>query len=104
MSTAIHTKFLGPTNRRGSRVKAFCKEGTGDFALTIPYPHDLPQDQKHVAAAKALAERLEWPGLWIVGHNADGSISCVNTRGAMQHTSHMHEGADYFVVEEKART
>lgn len=100
MTTAIHTRYLGPTNRCGSRIKAFCKNGTGEFALTIPYPHELPYEQKHAAAAKALAERLGWSGTWIVGHNEDGSISCVNTRGAMRHISHMFEDADYFIVGE----
>lgn len=81
MSTAIHTKYIRPGTIRGARIKAQCKGGTGEFALSVPYPHELPQDQKHVEPAKLLAERLNWRGLWIVGHNEDGSISCVNVPG-----------------------
>lgn len=54
---AIQTKYLGPTNTRGSRIKATCAAGS----LTIPYPHELDQGQSaHRKAAEALAAKLGW--------------------------------------------
>jgi hypothetical protein len=37
MRQAIQTKWLGPTNFRGSRVKAFCEAGS----LTMGWEHGL---------------------------------------------------------------
>jgi len=104
MATAIHTKYFGPGSRRGARIKAHCKGGTGDFALTVDYPHELPQDEKHASAAKALAARLNWAGLWIVGHNEDGSISCACVPGSYSRAwvdkyIPGKEGADWFFIE-----
>lgn len=33
----IKTKFIGPTNYRGARIKATCQAGS----ITIPYSYDL---------------------------------------------------------------
>jgi hypothetical protein len=51
---AIETKYLGPTNAHGSRIKATCEAGT----ITIPYPHELSGDEAHRKAAKALCDKL----------------------------------------------
>jgi hypothetical protein len=61
---AIHTKYIGPTNTRGSRVKAYTASW-GDrkgFEVTIPYPHELSGEQVHFAAVKALVAKhnLDW--------------------------------------------
>lgn len=54
---AIQTKYLGPTNTRGSRIKATCASGS----LTIGYPHELGQGQPaHRKAAEALIAKLGW--------------------------------------------
>lgn len=55
---AIVTKYLGPTDHRGSRVKAKCEAGT----LTVSWDHALDADDNHYVAAKMLAERLGWVG------------------------------------------
>lgn len=107
MSTAILTRYL-PGGRRGARVKAFCKGGTGKFALSIDYPHELPHDEKHASAAKLLAERLDWRGLWIVGMNEDGSICCARVPGSYSRAwvdkwIPGKEGADWFFIEERPR-
>lgn len=61
---AIHTKYIGPTNTRGSRVKAYtCGAGSiKGFEVTIPYPHELSGEQVHFAAVKALVKKhnLNW--------------------------------------------
>lgn len=109
MSASIHTKYIGPTLTRGGRIKAFCRgENRPGFTLTADYPHDLPHDEKHASVAKALAERLGWSGLWIVGGNFDGSIvcACACKPGALALRWPDEFGkrdTDYFIVEEKAQ-
>jgi len=56
---AITTKYLGPTDTRGSRIKA--DDGDGNTA-TVPYPHHLSNEHAHFEAVKALCERLNWHG------------------------------------------
>ena len=63
MFQAITTKYLGPTNYRGSRIKARAQVG----AITIPWDYALSVDDNHKAAAEALALKWEWAGLWIGG-------------------------------------
>lgn len=53
---AIQTRYLGPTNTRGSRIKAWCSAGS----ITIAYPHDLSGDAVHRKAALKLLDKLEW--------------------------------------------
>ena len=54
---AITTKYLGPSNIKGSRIKAQCSKGV---SLTIGYDHALNSDENHVLAANKLAEKLKW--------------------------------------------
>jgi hypothetical protein len=46
----IRTKFLGPTNHRGSRIKAETLSGK---SVTIPWNYGLNIDGNHRAAATA---------------------------------------------------
>jgi hypothetical protein len=61
---AIHTKYIGPTDTRGSRIKAYTCGGMGlpGFAATIPYPHELSGELCHFEAVKALVKKnkLNW--------------------------------------------
>lgn len=56
MRQAIVTKYLGPTNHRGSRIKATCEAGS----ITVPYDHALSGEGNHCAAAHALIRQLGW--------------------------------------------
>ncbi|WP_059491413.1 hypothetical protein [Burkholderia ubonensis] len=66
---AIVTKYLGPTDTRGARIKASCDAGS----VAIPFDHALGQEERHAAAAMALARKLGWTrdaghlGRWVVG-------------------------------------
>jgi hypothetical protein len=51
---AIQTKYLGPTNSRGSRIKAFTCTG---FAVTIPYPYEYSHELCHFQAVKELVKK-----------------------------------------------
>lgn len=77
---AIETRYLGPTNTRGGRIKARAWAGS----VTVPYNHELNADQNHRAAAMALAAKCAkhaeqyggksiWSeGVWTQGGNAKG--------------------------------
>lgn len=58
MFQAIETKWLGPTNVRGSRVKAKAEAGS----ITLPWDHSLNSDENHRKAAEALAAKFGWVG------------------------------------------
>jgi hypothetical protein len=53
---AIQTRYLGPTNSRGSRIKAWAAAGS----ITIGYPHELSGQACHRKAAEALIAKLGW--------------------------------------------
>ena len=59
MSKAIVTKYLGPTNYRGSRIKASDMDGN---SITIGYPHELSGIAVHEKAARALMDKMGWTG------------------------------------------
>ena len=88
MSVAIVTRYLGPTNHRGSRIVASvperiasCRsEDAAEYAthrpshwrLTVPYSYELSTFACHQVAAMALARRLGWFGTWFGGGLAEG--------------------------------
>lgn len=74
---AIRTIYLGPTNFRGSRVKAICE------AKSRVYEWDdaLNPEENHVYAAEKLAQELGWwdSRVWASGCLKDGSYCHVQT-------------------------
>jgi hypothetical protein len=67
---AIQTKYIGPSNVRGSRVKAIAQAGS----VTLEWDDALNRDDNHLAAAKALATKLSWDyGEFIAGTLPDGN-------------------------------
>ena len=61
---AIITRYLGPTNYRGSRIKARCDAGT----ITVPYPYEARMGEDvHRIAAEALRDKLGWTGRLVGG-------------------------------------
>lgn len=74
---AIQTRYLTPTNLRGSRIKAWCAAGS----ITIPYPHELSGQACHRAAVEALLIKLEWTdrayGSLLGGQLASGDYAFV---------------------------
>jgi hypothetical protein len=64
---AIVTKYLGPTDRRGSRIKA---EAEGGNRVTLSYDH--ASDNPHRDAAVALCLKLNWHGTLAEGGLPDG--------------------------------
>jgi len=69
----ILTKFIGPTNHKGARVKA---RQSASYAgrpksLTLPWDHALNVDDNHKAAALAFARKMGWHGRWVGGENSN---------------------------------
>ena len=63
MRQAITTKYFGPSNVRGSRVKATADAGS----ITLHWDNALNTEQNHALAARKLAAKLGWVGQWIGG-------------------------------------
>ena len=53
---AIRTRYIGPTNSRGSRIQAKCEAKT----IYVSYDHALNIDENHDAARQALVEAMGW--------------------------------------------
>ena len=69
---AIETKFFGPTNNKGARIKATCAAGS----VFVPYGYEYNTQDSHWQAVKALIVKLGWQGLdgkWICGGNVSGT-------------------------------
>ena len=54
---AIQVRYLGPTNSRGSRFKAFV---AGGASVTVPYHYGASTDANARMAAGALMDKLAW--------------------------------------------
>ena len=68
MRQAIVTKFYGPTNTRGSKIKAMACAGS----VYVAYDHAMSIEENHVHAAMKLAHKFGWygpkfDGNWIAG-------------------------------------
>ena len=60
---AIRTKFLGPTNTRGSRVSAKYKRSNEEtLRATVEWRHELSAEQNHSRAAQALINKANDDG------------------------------------------
>jgi hypothetical protein len=67
----IKTKFLSPTDTKPARVKAITTSG---IKMLLSWDHGCDTYENHVAAAKALAEKLKWTGQWHGGSADDGEM------------------------------
>ena len=79
ITQAIHTRYMGPTNTKGGRIKATAWAGS----VTVPYVHALNAEDNHRAAAGALLAKLGWQGTYAQGGDAKGDgYYFVNVEGA----------------------
>ena len=69
----ISTKYLGPTNTRGSRVVAIAS-GNRAFRTWVSAGMSRSDNEPHEEAARKLAGKLEWKGEMIGGHTKDGMV------------------------------
>jgi hypothetical protein len=79
ITQAIETRYLGPTNTKGGRIKATAYSGS----ITVGYDHALNTEDAHKAAALALRHKMGWQGKFAQGGNAKGNgYVFVNVEGA----------------------
>lgn len=64
MYKAILTRFIGPTNHRGSRIIA--TDSDHNRAI-IPYPCDLRHEDAYKRAAEVLCSKMGWTGVDLIG-------------------------------------
>ena len=72
MPVAIFTKYLGPTDKRGARIKASVyREKDVIWSLTVSYDHSA--EDAHTVGAQAFINKY-WPGhrAIYVGASLDG--------------------------------
>ena len=62
---AIQTRFMGATNRLGSRIKATAASGCASISVKPDHSRSIELD--HAEAAMKLAAQLGWAGNWIMG-------------------------------------
>ena len=68
MRQAIITKYLGPTNTRGSRVKATAAAGS----VILEWDNAVNAETNHEYAANALCAKYKWAGGYIGGQLPNG--------------------------------
>lgn len=115
MRQGINTRYLGPTNARGSRIKATARKASAlgkEMSHTQQYGYGNTEEE-HTSAAKALATKLGWVGTWVGGGTPDENgfhyVNLGNT--ALPQRTHgedasgrympegLREGVDFFYVE-----
>jgi hypothetical protein len=69
---AITTKYIGPSNVKGSRVKARAAAGS----ITLHWDDALNSEDNHRAAAQAYATKMGWHGKYYQGSLPDDSGYC----------------------------
>lgn len=70
MSCAIVTKYLGPTNTRGSRISA----SANGHKSVVPYDDSKNGDKNYANAAITLCLKMGWKGELIGGGTDDGYV------------------------------
>ena len=75
---AIETRYLGPTNTRGSRYKAFTESRR---SVTIHAADTLSVHENHRAAARALCAKMGWDGDLVEGGSSRGYVYVFLPRG-----------------------
>lgn len=74
----IQTKYVGPTNFRGSRIKA---RTASSISIMRSYDSALDSAANHAVVADELQTKMKWQGeYWgeiIGGQNADGSYTWI---------------------------
>ena len=75
---SIRTKYLGPTNYRGSRVRVW--RGDSSYrddpnSLEIGWDYSSEVSENHSAAVSAYVGRAGWDGQWMCGATESGCVA-----------------------------
>lgn len=105
MAQAIVVRYSGPTNSRGSRYVANAWAGR----VSRSCDNAVSAEENAALAARKLAEKYEWTGLFIMGGMPDGQArvyvwaSDVRPDGGEALAVFGIEGRDWFFVPMQAR-
>ncbi len=72
---AIVTKYLPPTNHRGSRIKVWHSDAK---SLTVSWDYELDVAENHAQAVQTYLDHMEWKGTWTVGAIDTGYVAVFN--------------------------
>ncbi len=75
---SITTKYLGPTDSHGGRIRASASGGGG--SVTVAYDHGLDTEENHARACAKLMDKLKWSGEMVAG-STKGGYTFVFTTG-----------------------
>ena len=71
----IETRWIGPTNTKGSRIIAQrCDWKRGDPRAIVSADHALSHEAAHDEAARKLCQDLGWTGEFVRGSRAGGYV------------------------------
>ena len=68
---AIMTKYIAPTNTKGSRIKAYDCDNN---SITMPYPYELSGEEVFKASAIALCDKMGWDKELLGGGTKEGYV------------------------------
>ena len=91
----ITSKYLGPSDTRGSRYKATIDQGASfKYQATVHYDHALDPEGNAIEAIKALIKKadLNEYGIWntfIVSYGPHGYVAIPSGRGIEHRTNNM---------------
>lgn len=79
---AIQTKYLCPTNTKGSRIKAWID----GFSVTVDQACHEDVEQASRTAVLQFLKKIEWKGSWCGGQlpNGDYAFICINWDSPIQ--------------------
>ena len=79
INQSIETRYVGPTNHRGSRIIATTP---GGHKVTHAWNYEFNIEANHYAAAEALRAKLDWPSIKAGGSTAKGYAFLTSVLGA----------------------
>lgn len=98
---AILTKYVGPTNTRGSRIVVT----DGDTRMLVNYDDGKRSEETHADAVVAFCERLGWSGELIQGGLKNGYVHVFTGRGARSEFTRVKEaGSGWSLAYGKTRS
>ena len=79
MQIAIFTQYYGPTDHRGSRIKAFTVNG---HKLWTSFYAGGARDDAHNYAARRLCEKMGWSGPLLRANTNKGAVYIFTPEGS----------------------
>lgn len=78
MMTAVRTKFYGPTDTKGSRVRVWRADTSwldDECRVEVSWDYGLSSADNHVEAVREYLVGRGWDGGWVLGSTVDGYVA-----------------------------